>query len=687
MTRASFESIVTRVPGPRSRELVPRSRACEARGVTYLGDDYPGLLGARARARSIDRRRRQPVHRSHLRVRRRDDRPHEPGASRAPSPSRRSGLIHGMGDVHPTEVQVRLLEAARRARARASCARRYLCDGGAEAVEFALKTALLATGKPHAIAYRGALSRALARHARGRRESTKFRAPFAPLVAERATFLPYPGARDASLARRDRRGARRARARSASIGAIVVEPIQGRGGVIVPPDGFLRGAARALRRARRCCWSLDEIYTGLRPHRDDVRVRTRRRRPRHAVRRQGARPAAFRSRPTIGTRARDGCLGAAAPAKRCTPRRISGNPLALRGGARESRRDRAARHLRASRATRGRARRAACTACAPHAGVRRRARARDACGRSSSPTPRSRTGVVVRALARGLILLQVGTDAATSITFAPPLSIDDAQLARALELFERGRRGTGDGMSDEQVAGRDRRSGLRRRRARAGVRAAPRASRWSRIASPSSAAARRARAQDPARVRARSTRCSAGVELDVVSVASPPFDHHRSVLAALAAGKHVLCEKPFALDVAQAEEMDAARERAGTVCALAFEFRYVAARHRDQGADRQRSRRRAARDRDRAAERRRCSSASTDRPRGWWFDARARRRRRERRHAALLRSGDVARRARAARDARSAAHREPAAAATRRGTFDERRRRRRVRATSTTATA
>ncbi|MBV8370389.1 MAG: Gfo/Idh/MocA family oxidoreductase [Candidatus Eremiobacteraeota bacterium] len=67
----------------------------------------------------------------------------------------------------------------------------------------------------------------------------------------------------------------------------------------------------------------------------------------------------------------------------------------------------------------------------------------------------------------------------------------------------------------------------------------------------------------------------AGTELDVVSVASPPFDHHRSVLAALAAGKHVLCEKPLALTVAQAEEMVAAAERAGTATAIAFEFRYV----------------------------------------------------------------------------------------------------------------
>ncbi len=68
-----------------------------------------------------------------------------------------------------------------------------------------------------------------------------------------------------------------------------------------------------------------------------------------------------------------------------------------------------------------------------------------------------------------------------------------------------------------------------------------------------------------------------GVALDVVSVASPPFDHHRSVLAALRAGKHVLCEKPFALTLAQADEMAAEAERAGVANATAFEFRYVPA--------------------------------------------------------------------------------------------------------------
>ena len=111
----------------------------------------------------------------------------------------------------------------------------------------------------------------------------------------------------------------------------------------------------------------------------------------------------------------------------------------------------------------------------------------------------------------------------------------------------------------------------------------------------------------------------AGAELDVVAVASPPFDHHRSVLAALAAGKHVLCEKPFALDVAQAEEMVAALARAGTVGALAFEFRYVPAvlalkeliDNEHMGALREIEVARLSSD---------LLERATDRPRGWWFE-------------------------------------------------------------------
>lgn len=67
-----------------------------------------------------------------------------------------------------------------------------------------------------------------------------------------------------------------------------------------------------------------------------------------------------------------------------------------------------------------------------------------------------------------------------------------------------------------------------------------------------------------------------GERLDVISIATPPAYHHRTVLQALAARKHVLCEKPFALSVAHAEEMYAAALGTGLANGLVFEFRYGA---------------------------------------------------------------------------------------------------------------
>ena len=67
-------------------------------------------------------------------------------------------------------------------------------------------------------------------------------------------------------------------------------------------------------------------------------------------------------------------------------------------------------------------------------------------------------------------------------------------------------------------------------------------------------------------------------DVDAVSVASPPHLHRDHVMAALAAGKHVLCEKPFANDSDEAREMLAAAERAGVVHAIDHEFRYTAGR-------------------------------------------------------------------------------------------------------------
>ena len=65
--------------------------------------------------------------------------------------------------------------------------------------------------------------------------------------------------------------------------------------------------------------------------------------------------------------------------------------------------------------------------------------------------------------------------------------------------------------------------------------------------------------------------------VDAVAVVTPPHAHASIVLEALGAGKHVLCEKPFARDAAEARTMLAAAEAAGVVHLLGTEFRFAPA--------------------------------------------------------------------------------------------------------------
>lgn len=69
-------------------------------------------------------------------------------------------------------------------------------------------------------------------------------------------------------------------------------------------------------------------------------------------------------------------------------------------------------------------------------------------------------------------------------------------------------------------------------------------------------------------------------ELDLVSVATPPFLHHPMVMAALEAGKHVLCEKPMALNTMEAQEMYRRAEEAGVVHLIDHELRFNPTRTR-----------------------------------------------------------------------------------------------------------
>jgi predicted dehydrogenase len=63
-------------------------------------------------------------------------------------------------------------------------------------------------------------------------------------------------------------------------------------------------------------------------------------------------------------------------------------------------------------------------------------------------------------------------------------------------------------------------------------------------------------------------------EIDVVDICTPPFLHVDQVLAALAAGKEVVCEKPFAGSLADIDRVIAAEHEAPGRVMPVFQYRY-----------------------------------------------------------------------------------------------------------------
>jgi len=126
--------------------------------------------------------------------------------------------------------------------------RAFLCNSGAEAVEAALKFARLSTGRTKVVAaMRGFHGRTFgALSATWRKE---YRQPFAPLVPG-FEFVPY------------NRLERMERAVDEETAAVILEVVQGEGGVI-PGDGeYLRGV-QALCQERGALFIVDEVQTGF----------------------------------------------------------------------------------------------------------------------------------------------------------------------------------------------------------------------------------------------------------------------------------------------------------------------------------------------------------------------------------------------------------------------------------------
>lgn len=132
------------------------------------------------------------------------------------------------------------------------------CNSGFEAVEAGLKTAMLATGKKGVIAFSGAYH-GLGYGALNATHRDYFRSPFLEQLGQFAQFVSFP-AKEADIERVER-DIRRIFKRT-PVGAVLVEPVQGRGGINVPPHSFLP-LLRRLCEEHQALLILDEVFTGF----------------------------------------------------------------------------------------------------------------------------------------------------------------------------------------------------------------------------------------------------------------------------------------------------------------------------------------------------------------------------------------------------------------------------------------
>lgn len=181
-------------------------------------------------------------------------------------------LLHAMGDVHPHSLKARLAQKlsqltferwtntpdAKSQPPAPITGKVIFCNSGFEAVEAALKTAMLIGGKYGVITFKGGYH-GLGYGAMNVTHREHFRGPFRLQLRDFTSFVDFPTkASDLPVVELQ---IRRFFARG-WVGAILVEPVQARGGINLPPPGFLP-LLRKLCDEYKALLVLDEIYTGF----------------------------------------------------------------------------------------------------------------------------------------------------------------------------------------------------------------------------------------------------------------------------------------------------------------------------------------------------------------------------------------------------------------------------------------
>jgi 4-aminobutyrate aminotransferase/(S)-3-amino-2-methylpropionate transaminase len=191
---------------------------------------------------------------------------HGPNAAIEAARAAMEELPLALGDVYASELKVRACEAIASVFPEPG-ARVMLGLSGADAVTCALKTALLATKKPGVVAFEGAYHGLSYGPLAACGLAASFREPFAAQLGIGVTFAPYPSSRRPGgeggvTGLEESLTAVRAALRTGEVGAVLVEPMLGRGGCVAPPASFL-AALRSLADEAGALLVLDEVWTGM----------------------------------------------------------------------------------------------------------------------------------------------------------------------------------------------------------------------------------------------------------------------------------------------------------------------------------------------------------------------------------------------------------------------------------------
>jgi len=259
--------LVTEIPGPRSLELINRKAAAVARGVgatmpVYAARAAGGIVEDVDGNRLIDLGSGIAV----TTVGNAAPRVVEAVSTQA------AEFTHTCFMITPYERYIAVAEQLNRLTPIAGEKRSALFNSGAEAVENAVKVARAYTHKSAVVAfdhaYHGRTNLAMALTAKSMPYKSGF-GPFAPEVYRAPLSYPYRDAQlDKELATDGELAARRAisviekNIGADNLAAVVIEPIQGEGGFIVPADGFLPALLDWCRK-NNVVFIADEVQTGF----------------------------------------------------------------------------------------------------------------------------------------------------------------------------------------------------------------------------------------------------------------------------------------------------------------------------------------------------------------------------------------------------------------------------------------